>query len=172
MNQKWHLVCSGKIKIFCRAFLDGHPVKILKLSYQDMNQKCKTDQTNHIHFLQVLTLICTQKYSQKCNQLLNFPVHIKNCVWFISGWILTHIDWAYRWKKIVLLSTTRKSCPNVACALVSSERSSFVSVLQINIIQLWVRGNAKHKCRYDIVCQEFSVELFQSMTSSDMQKGK
>ena len=50
MNQKWHLVCSGKIKNFCRAFLDGHPVKILKLSYQDMNQKCKTNQRQSYSF--------------------------------------------------------------------------------------------------------------------------
>ena len=63
--------------------LDGHPVKILKLSYQNMNQKCKTVQTNQIHFLQDLTQICTQKYNQKCNQLLNFPVHTKNYVWLI-----------------------------------------------------------------------------------------
>ena len=48
MNQKWLYVCSGKIKIFCWALLDGHPVKILKLSYQDMNLKCKTYQTYHI----------------------------------------------------------------------------------------------------------------------------
>ena len=53
-----------------------------------MNQKCKTDQTNNIYFLQDLTQICTQKYNQKCNQLLNFPVHTKNYVWFVSGWLL------------------------------------------------------------------------------------
>ena len=88
MNQKWLFVCSGKIKISCRAFLDGHPVKILKLSHQDMNQKCKTDQTNHIYFLQDLTQICTQKYNQKCSQLLNFPVQTKINIWFISGWLL------------------------------------------------------------------------------------
>ena len=84
MSQKWLSVCSGKIKISCWAFLDGYPVRILKISYQDMNQKCKTDQTNHIPFLQDLTPICTQKY----NQLLNFQVHTKNYVWFISGWLL------------------------------------------------------------------------------------
>ena len=28
----------------------------------------------------------TQKYNQNCNQLLNFLVHTKNYVWFISGW--------------------------------------------------------------------------------------
>ena len=88
MNQRWLFVCCGKIKISCTAFLDGHPVKILKLSYQDMNQKCKTDQTSHIHFFQDLTQTCTQKYNQKWNQLLNFPVHIKNYIWFISGWLL------------------------------------------------------------------------------------
>ena len=88
MNQKWLFVSSGKIKISCWAFLDGHPVKILKLSYQDMNQKCKTDQTSHIHFLQDLKQTCTQKYNHKCNQLLNFSVHMKNYIWFISGWLL------------------------------------------------------------------------------------
>ena len=88
VNKTWLFVCSGKIKIYCWAFLDGHPVKILKLSYQDMNKKCKTAQTNQIHFLQDLTQICTQKCNQKCNQLLNFPVHTKNYVWFISGWLL------------------------------------------------------------------------------------
>ena len=51
-----------------------------------MNQKCKAAQTNQIHFLQDLTQICTQKYNQKCNQLLNFPLHTKSHVWFISGW--------------------------------------------------------------------------------------
>ena len=88
MNQKWLFVCSGTIKISCRAFLDGYPLKILEFSHQDMNQKCKTDQTNNVHFLQDLTQICTQKYNQKCNQLLNFQVHTKNKVWFISGWLL------------------------------------------------------------------------------------
>ena len=82
MSETWLFVCSGKIKISYWAFLDGHPVKILKLLYQDMNQKCKTAQTNQIHFLQDLTQICTRKY----NQLLNFPVHTKNYVLFISGW--------------------------------------------------------------------------------------
>ena len=86
MTPKWLFVCSEKIKLSCRAFLDGHPVKILKLSYQDMNQKCKTDQTNHIYFLQDLTQICAQKYNQKCNQVLNFPEHTKNNIW-----ILVHI---------------------------------------------------------------------------------
>ena len=86
MNQTWLFVCSGKIKIYCWAFLDGHPIMILKLSYQDMNQKCKTAQTNQIHLLQDLTQICSQKYNQKCNQLLNFTLHTKNHVWFISGW--------------------------------------------------------------------------------------
>ena len=75
MNQTWLFVCGGKNKISCWAFLVGHQVQILKLSYQDMNKKCKAAQTNQIHFLQDLTQICTQKYNQKCNQLLNFPVH-------------------------------------------------------------------------------------------------
>ena len=86
MNQTWLFVCSGKIKISCWAFLVGHLVQILKLSYQDMNQKCKAAQTNQIHFLQDLTQIRTQKCNQKCNQLLNFPLHTKSHVWFISGW--------------------------------------------------------------------------------------
>ena len=86
MNQTLLFVCSRKIKISCWAFLDGHPVKILKLSYQDMTQKCKTAQTNQINFLQDLSQICTQKCNQKCNQLSNFPLHTKNYVWFISGW--------------------------------------------------------------------------------------
>jgi len=60
---------------------NDHPVQILKLSYQDMNQKCKAAQTDQIHFLQDLTQICTQKY----NQLLNFPLDTKSRVWFISG---------------------------------------------------------------------------------------
>ena len=68
------LYVAGKIKICCWAFLDGHPVQILKLSYQNMNQKCKATQTNQIHFPQDLTQICTRK----CNQLLNIRV--------ILGW--------------------------------------------------------------------------------------
>ena len=94
MSQKWLSVCSGKIKIYCWAFLDGYPVRILKLSYQDMNQKCKTDQTNHIPFLQDLIPICTQKYSQ----LLNFQVHKKVMSGSYQGDFLTHIDWAYELK--------------------------------------------------------------------------
>ena len=47
MNQTWLFVCSRKFKISSWAFLDGHPVKILKLSYQDMNQNCKNVQTSH-----------------------------------------------------------------------------------------------------------------------------
>ena len=49
-----------------------------------MNQKCKTDQTNHIYFLHDLTQMCTQKYNQKCSQLLNFPLQTKSHFWFIS----------------------------------------------------------------------------------------
>lgn len=82
MNQTWLFVCRGKIKNFCWAFLDGPPVQILKLSHQDKNQKCKAAQANQIHFLEDLTQICTQK----CNQLLNFPLHTESHVWFISGW--------------------------------------------------------------------------------------
>ena len=82
-------VCNRKIKISCWAFLDGHPVKIMKLSYPDLNQKRKTDQTNHIHFFpQDLTQICTQKSNQKCKQLLNFLEHTNNSVWFTLGWLL------------------------------------------------------------------------------------
>ena len=89
--QKWlYFMCGGKIKNFCWAFLDGHPVKILKILYQDMNQKCKTDRTNHIHFLQDLTQICTQKY----NQFLNFPVHTKKASGSYQGDFLTRIDWS------------------------------------------------------------------------------
>ena len=28
MNQKWHFVCRGKIKMFCRTFLDGHDISL------------------------------------------------------------------------------------------------------------------------------------------------
>ena len=84
MIQTWLFACSRKIKISCWAFLDGHPVKIMKLSHHDMNQKCKTDQTNHIYFLQDLTQMCTQKYNQKCSQLLNFSLQTKSRFWFIS----------------------------------------------------------------------------------------
>ena len=43
---------------------------MLKLSYHDMNQKYKTDQTTQIYFLQDWT----KKYNQKFNQLFNFPL--------------------------------------------------------------------------------------------------
>ena len=97
-NQKWLFVCSRKIKISCWAFLDGHPGKILKLSNQDMNQKCKTDQTNQIHFPQDLTKNMHQEIQPEM-QPLNFPVHTKNYVW--SGWLLD----TYRlgFKRIFLL---------------------------------------------------------------------
>jgi len=78
-----------------------------------MNQKCKTDQTNHIHFLPDLTQICTQKYYQKCNQLLNFPVLTKIASGSYQGDFLTRIDWAlegyfsFSSKKSDYLATTK-----------------------------------------------------------------
>ena len=64
MNQKLLSCVPRTSKFLVEYFLIG----ILELEAfvsHDMNQKCKTDQANQIHFLQDLTQICTQKYNEK-----------------------------------------------------------------------------------------------------------